>query len=267
MTVIGRSTSITAIAIITAIVVTVAVTQVASAGSPAPDEVISQAVAGLTEEGVPVESWSLEGTALKVFLSSASTGVVGTPDDPINLSLVQREAFLAKSRGVDLARLQLEVTNARGETLFVGDIVMDRNLDQSWSRTEALAEADTLETVRAAITEKTDLSGLALGPVTLTSRNGSRVIRLNAVASDAKSASASTASLMISIYNAVNDTNTLKNGQVALAFVDITGKQGEPLLKWVYDAQRGTQDWWQAPGMTTDWFETPRPAASYAEAK
>jgi hypothetical protein len=267
MTLVSKRSSIMATALIIAAIVTVVITQWASAGSPAPDEVISQAMAGLTERGVPVKSWSLEGSTLKVAMQSAGAEEVGTPDDPINLSLVQREAFLAKSRGLDLARLQIEVTNAKEQTLFVGDIVLDKELDSSWSKTEALGESDTLEAVRGAITGKTDLSGLTLGPLALTSDTGWREIRLSAVAADAKSASASTASLMINLYNAVNDANTLKNGQIALAFADITDKQGEPLLKWIYDAQRGTQDWWQAPGMTTDWFETPRPATTFTDAQ
>ena len=245
--------------LVMAAIVTILATQWASAGSSDAKEVLAQAMSGLSERGVPVESWSLEESRLNVALRSESTTKVGAPDDPINLSLVQREAFLAKSRGLDLVSLRLEVTNANGESLFLGETVLDTELHPDWSKERALGEAETVEAVRTALNEKADLSGLSLGSMELVSKTGAREIHLTAVAADARSAGVSTASFMICLYNAVNETNTLRNGQIALAFVDITDKAGEPLLRWVYDAQRGAQDWWQAPGMTTDWFETPGP--------
>jgi hypothetical protein len=267
MRIVTTRRGILATALIVAVVAIVAVAQWASAGTPAPKEVISQAVAGLTERGVPVKSWSLEEKTLTVALQSASTTAVGTPEDPIYLSLVQREAFLAKSRGVDISSLQLTVTNAVGEVLFAGDIVLDKELDANWSAAEAAPGAETVDALRTAITAKTDLSGLTLGPIALTSDTGAREIHITAVAADIESANASAASLMINLCNAINDMNTLGGAQIALVRVDITGKQGEPLLKWIYDAQRGAQDWWQAPGMTTDWFETPGPATSPTDVK
>ncbi len=250
--------------LVVAALVTIAASQWVSAGSSDAKDVISQSMAGLAERGVPVKSWSLEGTVLGVVLESASTSEVGTPEDPIHVSLAQREAFLAKSRGIGLEVLKLEVTNAKGERLFVGETVLDKELNPDWQTAEALAEAEALETVQAAILEKTDLSGLKLAPLSLTSQSGVRELHLSAVAAGVEAANLSTATLMMSLYNAVNDTNTLKNGQIALAFVDITDEGGKPLLKWIYDAQRGTQDWWQAPGMTTDWFETPAPRSPAA---
>ena len=258
---VGTRSSIVVNALIVAALVTMGMTRWVSAASSSPDEGISQAMAGLAERDVPVESWSLEKSTLAVVLQSASTGTVGTPDDPISLSLTQREAFLAKSRGLDIANLKIQFVNAKGEILFVGDIVMDKTLDTAWSTTDALAEADALEAVRGALAEKADLFGLTLSSTAVNSDSGAREISLKAVAGDARSAGAATASLTLNVYNAVNDTNASKNGQIALAFVDITDEAGAPLLKWVYDAERGTQDWWQAPEMTTDWFETPGPAA------
>ena len=267
MKAVHKRSGIMVTALVVAALVTIAVSQWASAGPASPDEAISQAVTGLSERGVPVEFWSVDGPTLTMALRSESTTKVGTPDDPINLSLAQREAFLAKSRGVELDSLKLEVTNANKETLFVGETVLDKELDPDWAKTEAPAEADTLAAVRGALVEKADLSGLELEPMTLSSRSGTREIHLRAMAADAQSAGTSTASLMINLYNAVNHANQLRNGQIALAFVDITDKAGEPLLRWVYDAQRGTQDWWQAPGMTTDWFETPGPSPSSERAE
>ncbi len=263
----NKRSSILVTVLVIAAAVTVIATQLTFAGSADRQEAISQAVARLTERGVPVESWSLEGSTLKVGLRSASIGKVGTPEDPINLSLIHREAFLAKPRGVSIASIKVEVTNARDKTLFVGETILDKELGPGWSQTEVLAEADVVKAVLVYITEKVDLSGLVLGPIALNTEDGAREIHLRAVAHDAESAGASTASLMINVYNAVNDTNALEGGQIALAFVDIVDSAGQPLLKWVYDAQRGSQDWWQSPDMTTDWFETPGPDAISTKAQ
>ncbi len=268
MKIVTKRRSILATALVVAVVVTVAVTQWASAGTPDQSEVIGAAMAGLTKQGVPVQSWSLDGTTLTVSLQSASATDVGTPDDPMYLSLVQREAFLAKSRGMNLSCLQLDVTNTLGKVLFAGNIVLDKVLDaSSWSTAKALPATDTVAALGAALAEKTDLADLALGPISLTEDSGPREIHLTAVAADAKAANLSTASLMLNLHNAIDEMNASSDAQIALVRLDITDNDGEPLLKWIYDAQRGAQDWWQAPGMTTDWFETPRPVTSATEVK
>jgi hypothetical protein len=266
MKIVTKRRGLLATAILLAAIAAMALAQWASAGTPVGDEVISQAMKSLTEQGVPVKSWSLDGPTLTVALQSASTTDVGTPDDPIHLSQVQREAFLAKSRGLGLTQLRLSVTNAEGKALFAGDIVLDKELDARWSAAATLPDSETVAALRAALTEKTDLSGLALKQFDLTTDAGTRQLVIAAVAADIKAANVSTASFMISLHSALNDLNAQSGAQIALARVDITDEKGEPLLKWIYDVQRGAEDWWQAPGMTTDWFETPGPAASATKA-
>jgi hypothetical protein len=267
MKIFTKSRRLSAIAVIVAAITIASAAQWASAGPSAQNEALSPAMDGLIKQGVPVGSWSVDGSTLAVTLKSASMTSVGTPDDPIHLSLVQREAFLAKSRGIDLSNLQLKVINAQGEVLFAGDIVLDKKLDADWSAAAALSETDTVLELGSALTAKADLSGLSLDPIILKADSGTRELHVSAVAFDVKSANLSTTSLMISLRRAINDMNSLRGAQIAIARVDITDAKGEPLLKWIYDVQRSAQDWWQAPGMTTDWFETPGPAAGATEVK
>lgn len=259
--------AILAAALIIATVAVVALSQLASAGTPPGQKVVGQAMSRLIEQGVPVESWQLDSTTLSVALQSESATAVGTPDDPINLSLVQREAFLAKSRGVDLSELKIEVTTAAGKSLFDGTFVIDQVLDLASSADKAMPAAETLAALDSGLAEKTDLAGLNIKQFELSDDKGIRELRIVATATDIAAANQSTASLMTGLYVVLNNLNDGDQTQIALARVDITSESGEPLLKWIYDAQRGAQNWWQAPGMTTDWFETPGPATATAAVK
>ena len=106
-----RQVLLAAVLVVTAIAI-IAASQFGSAGAAPSGDSIGLAMSELAKQGVPVEAWKLDGTSLSVSLASKSTTEVGTPDDPINLSLVEREAFLAKSRGIELSELKLDVTNA-----------------------------------------------------------------------------------------------------------------------------------------------------------
>jgi hypothetical protein len=252
MRTINKRHAILAAALIVATIAVITLSQLASAGAPPGQEAVGQAMTGLIERGVPVKSWQLDGATLSVALQSESTTAVGMPDDPINLSLIEREAFLAKSRGIDLSELKVEVTNAAGRSLFGGTFVLDQVLDTVWSADKAMPEAETLEAVNAGLAEKTSLVGLNVKQFKLNSDAGARELHIVATAADVAAANRSTATLMTGLYVLLGNLNDGKQTQIALARVDITDESGQPLLKWIYDVQRGAQNWWQAPGMTTD---------------
>jgi hypothetical protein len=258
-----RQILLAAVLIIAAIAI-IAASQFGSAGAASNGDSISLTMSELAKQGVPVESWRLDGTSLSVSLASKSTTEVGTPDDPINLSLVEREAFLAKSRGVELSELKLDVTNANGKSLFAGTIVLDKTLDVTWASAKALSETETLAAVQSGLAAKTDLGGLTVKQFELSATDGARELRIAATASDVKSANESTAALMTGLYGLLENLNAGKQAQIALARVQITDESGQPLLNWIYDGQRHAQNWWQAEGMTTEWFETPGPETATA---
>jgi hypothetical protein len=257
MKMVTKRRGIVAMAIVLVAVMAISVTQLVSASTPAENTVVAKAMTGLTDKGVPVKSWALEGTTLLVTLQSASSTTVGTPDDQIDLSLVQREAFLAKSRGVDLSALQLTMNNALGKTLLAGIVPLDKKLDAAWSAEPAQSEVDAAAAVKTALFSTKDFSGLAVGKIQVASDSGVRELSIAVTTADVKAANLSTSAFMTSVRNTVDDLNAGKGVQIALTRVRITDEEGAPLLNWMYDSQRGSQDWWQALGMTTDWFESP----------
>jgi hypothetical protein len=251
--------AILTIALIVAAIAAIAVAGWVSAASPAAEEMVGKSMDSLTDQGVPVKSWALEGTTLTVSLQSASASQVQTPDDPTYLSLVEREAFLAKSRGVELSTLKLELTNTDGKPLFVGEIPLNAELEAVWSKSPALSEAETVAALERALADNQNLIGLTIDTIGINLDRGVREIHIAATTRDVESANGPTAPLMITLYCAVNNLNDQKGAQIALVQLDMVDKAGGQLLKWIYDVQRGSQDWWQAPGMTTDWFESPPP--------
>ena len=262
MKMLTKRRGIVALAIVLVAIIATSVTQLVSASTPAENVTIAKAMTGLGDKGVPVRSWSLDGATLVVTLQSASSTAVGTPDDQIDLSLVQREAFLAKSRGVALSALQLTMNNALGKTLFAGSIPLDKELDVAWSTEPALSEADAAAAAETALSNAKDFPGLAVGKIQVASDSGARELSIAVATADVQNANLSTAAFMTSVHNMVDDLNAGKRALIALTRVQITDQKGAPLLNWMYDSQRGTQDWWQAPGMTTEWFETPSGATT-----
>ncbi len=260
-----------AVLVATLIIMAVAVIaagQLATAGAAPNADVVGQAMNGLTQRGIPVDAWQLDDTTLSVRLSSKSTTDVGTPDDPINLSLVEREAFLAKSRGVDLAQLQIDVINAAGKSLFAGTLNLSQTLGSDWTAAgEAMSESETMAALDAGLAGKSDLAGLTVKTFALKDSSGVRMLSLMATTPDIETANRSTAELMTGLHVLIDNLNAGERAQIALALVEIADESGRPLLKWIYDAQRGAQNWWQAPGMTTDWFESPGPQTAETAVK
>ncbi len=251
--------AIIAIVLVAVAIATIAAVDWVSAQTPAAQEIVGKSMENLTVQGVPVKFWALEGTTLTVSLQSASTTAVGTPNDPAYLNLVQREAFLAKSRGVELSLLKLDLTNIDGSPLFVGEIPLNEELPIAWSASPLLSEADTIAALRRALTDDPSISGLALDSVSMDISRGAREVDIAATVPAVESASGPTTALMLGVHRAVGELNDHEGAQIALVQINMVDKTGQALLKWIYDVQRGAQDWWQAPGMTTDWFESPPP--------
>lgn len=222
-----------------------------------PDDAVT-VVDRLAAEGVPViDSSAVEGQ-VAVTLQSASATDVGTPDDPLFVSRVERELVLAKSRGVEVKDLQLTVLNSQGKLLSTSQIPVEQTVDLSWLQPSVLSDTAAEQSIREQIEKKAPLAGVSLDTLLVGSeKDGSRVLTLSLSAKDQDTANQSWAGLMIKLYGVVNETNTTQKAQISLVRVDLVDEAGKPLFRYVYDVQRGNQSWWQAPGMTTDWFERP----------
>jgi hypothetical protein len=265
MRIVSKRQVVVATAFIIALVAVVAAGQLMSAGTPpasaaatAAEEVVGQALDEAVQMGVPIADWKLDGATLSMTLSSKSTTAVGAPDDSVNLGLAERAAYLAKARGVAVSQLSIQVINAKGESIYTGTEAVTATLDASSAGNTAMAQADTLAAVKSGVAERTDLAGLTVKQFDL-SVTGARELHIVATAPDIKAANQSTADLMLGLYTVINNLNAGKQAQIALARVEIYDDGGQTLLNWVYDPLGGSQHWWQAPGMTQDWFETPGP--------
>ncbi len=256
---IGEHHSTIVAAIIFASLAAVAIGQLTSAEAVSGEDRIGPLMDDLIERGVPVLSWHVNGSTLSVSLASRSATGAGTPDDPLSLSLVERSAFLAKSRGADLSDLELDVRDSTGEPLFAGTTPIDTHPDSSWTSERPLSENETLTAVETALTAKIALAGFSIDSYVIGGHENMREITVVATTADIGAANRSAAGLMIGLPALVDTLNTGRRAQIAIARLELQDRSGRSLLKWIYDAQRRTQNWWQAPGITTDWFETPGP--------
>jgi len=212
----------------------------------------------LQEEGIPIEAATLEETQASFVLKSSSEANVGTPDDPIILDAVEREMFLAKNRGMEIDTFKWSMINAKGEELARAEIVLDQVMDPSWKESPALTEESAENSLKEEILTDAPLTGVSLDSAVVKSDpDGTRVLHLALSSANAKAANESWAAFMIQVNNMVAKKNALEKAQIGIVRIDLFDDAGNPLFKYVYDAQRGSHSWWQDPAMTTDWFESP----------
>jgi hypothetical protein len=212
----------------------------------------------LDGKGIPIKASALVEGRVEITLESASSTDVGTPDDPIFISRIEREFQLAKSRGLDTQSLRTTVVNSQGDVLSVAELPLEDSVDLAWMEPSELEDSAAEDFVWDHITEEVSLVGVSLDGLEVGSEDdGTRILALAFSAQDEKTANQSWADLMVRLYKIVNESNFEEKAQIGLVRVDLVDESGMPLFRYLYDVQRANQSWWQSPGMTTDWFETP----------
>ncbi|MDP2859650.1 MAG: hypothetical protein Q8P50_16990, partial [Bacillota bacterium] len=225
------------------------------------DDIVSDLAARLTQQGVPLKSMRVTSRApfrLEAIIQSESAGREVAPSDPLFTHAVEREVALARRRySVGIDWVKVVIVNAQGEAIYWSDVPA-KALPDDVALPGRLADAQVAELVRSQLPP----SELQLQELSVSlDSNGARVltIRLSARGIEAANRAIPEFSPRGRLFVLVDKINAEQGARIEICRLDVVDAEGRPLLKYVRDVALAQENWWQAPGVTQDWFPHPLP--------
>lgn len=242
----------------------------------AQDAVLADLTARLKQQGVPIVSVSLVSRIpFTVGIVVQSSGRdLASPDDPIYQHIVVREATLAQQRGYKVDLVQITVIDNQGKVIISGKVIIPENT----IATSLTAEALDNPTVASLLRQELSTYGMSIHSIDVSSdSSGVQQAIIDLQARDLQQANSALPMFMFgvrtSFFGRFNDTH---HTNLKIVYVNLNNSTGERLLKYVNDLQLRNENWWQAPGLTQEWFPhppvsippaaTPNPSATSAPA-
>ncbi len=220
----------------------------------AQNDVVAELKTRLEQQGVPLKSIQVKSRLpfqLEIEIQSQSDSQLATPDDPVFEALVQREMAVASRRGVVVDAVKVTILNKDGTPIFWSELPV-RQIPKEKAPSISAAEAGKV------IRQQLSLEGLTLESLETTdSGKGERVLSVRLVASNVEAANKAIPSIMRNLPKLVNAANTERGAAITTIKIDLVDGEGKALLKYVYDLELEKENWWQAEGITQDWFPHP----------
>lgn len=196
------------------------------------------------QENVPVTSISILNQSplqLEITLQSASDGMKGTSDDPINYHKVEREIILAQQKGYVIESFNRNIVNKLGERIAG---------DTTWVHTEYMildnppsrVSDNTTETL---VSERLNLYGLTLTNINLSSFEGIQTLTTELSAASLEEANSGIKSFLWMLPQLIKDVNS-RGAQIQVCEVQLRDENGNLLLNYMLDSQLRSQSWWTA---------------------
>lgn len=235
---------------------TVAVSLFISNKAIAQNDFISELTDRLRNQGVPLTNIALTSRLpfrLEIVLQSTSDSGVVAPDDPLFEHIVQREVNLAQGRyDINLDTVRINIVNTLGDSIYQSEVPVFEI-----SNTFGASQLDNASTAEL-VSKGLPLYGMSLDNLDVSlDANGARVLTIQLSVPDLETANKSVSQFMPDLYNLVDDLNAKNNSQISIYRVTLLDSESKPLLKYVRDTQLSQQNWWQADGLTQDWFPHP----------
>ncbi len=222
----------------------------------AQNDVVAELKTRLEQRGVPVKSIQVKSRLpfqLEIELQSQSDNQLASPDDPVFEALVQREMAVASRRDVVVDAVKVTILNKDGTAIFWAELPVRRISKESVPSISA--EAGKV------IRQQLVLNGFTMESLEVTDAGtGERVLSVRLVASSVQLANKAIPSLMQGLPQLVNTVNTERGAAITTIKLDLADSGGKPLLKYVFDLELEKENWWQAEGITQDWFPHPPPS-------
>jgi hypothetical protein len=227
----------------------------------AQNDIVAELRASLVQQNVPVRDIKITSRVpfqIEFTAQSASSTQVIEPDDPIYGALIQSELVSAQKRGVRIDLVKMIIVNSLGQTIFWTEFPADQiqnTLPASPSKVDNMTAAKFIQ-------DQLPLNGLSLDVLDATQQlDGALIIKVTLSASDIETANKAVPIVMGTMSNLVGQLITKQGAQIASYKIEVFDVKGQPLLKYarVYSASEYQENWWQADGMTQDWFPHPPP--------
>lgn len=227
----------------------------------AQDDIATELRANLAQQGVPVKEVSIANRIpfqIEITIQSLSTSEWVTPDDPIFGATAQREVAAAKRRGIKIASVMIRIINVQGKTIALGDIPLNPALEAASVLPSEMDDTTLAQVIRSQV----PVGNMTLDKLEVArDTNSAQVITITLLSKDIETANEAVPELMWKLTGFVDQLKTEHKAEIAGYRVNIFDADGQPLLKYVKDflASEAHENWWQAPGMTEDWFPHPPP--------
>jgi hypothetical protein len=229
----------------------------------AQNDVISEIRTRLVQKNVPVKNINIQSRTpfrLEVTIQSTSQTQLAVPNDPILEMAVHREIAAARRRGAKIDSVKVIVVNSQGQAIFWSDLPVDKAIDT----TPHLFSSVDNATVATGIRDQVPLNGMIFDRLDVTQdSDGTQVVTLKLSVPDIQTANRAIPAFMPALSGVLHNLRSGQGAQIATYTVEIIDAAGQPLLTYVNDylPSEERESWWQAPGLTQEWFPHPAPTA------
>lgn len=210
------------------------------------------------EQNIPVKEIKItQGFPLhiEIIIQSMSEGTLGTPEDPINYHLVEREVILSRQEGFYIDSFTRIFLSENGEQIAIDNtnvkLLQYMFLDMSPSRISDLS-------AESIIKEKINLYGMSATKIQIDSSRGLQNLTLYLTTESLDAVNKVLPQFMLSLRQLINDAN-MNGAKFIICRLEIKDKQENMLLNYMLDLQIDSENWWMTDGLTMDWFPHPGP--------
>jgi len=203
---------------------------------------------------------------LQIVFQTTSEGKKGTPDDPINYHLVEREVILAARKGYFIQSFVTIVINPNGEQVFKSDTPVYADPKTLEIAPARIADSDTSKMAGDGINLLIDKLNLheTTAVVDISSSDGFQTLNVQLLTPSLKEAY-NAVDLTMSLRNLISETNA-QGAQIVMYKVEIKDEKGNILLNYLSDLQLRSESWWNADNFQVDLFPgSPPPAIAPQE--
>jgi len=178
----------------------------------------------------------------------------GTPDDPINYHIIIREIALASHRGYSVASYRIVIVDAQGKTIArLWATAKPLNQEGQDTRPSRLSDAATASIIR----ERIRLRHTTLSDLEVSSEEGLQSVTITMSAATVDAANVDVSAIVSSLRPLASYANE-QGAHVVGCRVRLSDEAGNLLLNYIADFRVGFENWWAAPGLSSEW--SPQPA-------
>lgn len=189
---------------------------------------------------------------LQIVIQTASEGSVGTPDDPINYHLVEREVVLAAKKGYFIESFIRIFINTKGKQISKADSRVHADFKTLDITPSLTADNITKDMVNGNL----NLYGMSLSSMDVSSSDGLQFLTLQVTSSSLEDANRAGPQLVGSLPKLIDSINA-QGAKIVMCRLEIRDEKGDILLNYLVDLQLDTQSWWKDENFTDTWSEGP----------
>jgi hypothetical protein len=233
--------------------------------TPLANDVTSYISTRLSQKSVPVKRVDIlnqNPLGIEVVLQSTSGSDRIAPDDAISQAIAQQETIAALRHGFTIDNVKITVENAQGKAIVWSELPIDTILNAAVTVPSKVDNTAVERDIHAQV--PSDLDGVTLQTLDVAlNEDQAQVIQITLSARDIDAANGVIERFMQPLSGTIQQLIRVKGASIASYRVDVVNNQGQPFLRYIgytLGSNELRTSWWQADGVTQNWFPHPVPA-------